>query len=581
MKPTMILAACLVVGAAAAAQEPRSAAGDAAGFDGLWSARRHFGPEIRGTLLIVRRDGELRADIAGFSVPVNGGSRLSFALPDGKGEFRGRLDQGGIVGHWIQPRTRSSGARYATPVLLRQEARDRWRGEIRPLEDRRSFFLPVTRDADGRYAAYLRNPERNLGRFIPVTRLELAGDRIRLVGRPRGGDADSALLQGAFDVGEGRLSVPINGATFDFARDRDGSSPFFARGRSGERYVYAPPVPRGDGWPVAHVEEVGISREAIEQFVQMLIDLPNDGISSHQVHSLLIARRGRLVVEEYFHGATRETPHDMRSASKSWTSVLIGAAIQAGIPIRLDTPVYQTMLGAVPSDLDPRKRAMTLEHLIGMTAGYDCDDSGDRPGDEDVMQQQTEERDWYRFTLAVPLVRAPGERIVYCSIEPNLAGGMLERIAGEPLPELFHRLVARPLGMENYHLFLQPTGEAYGGGGHHFTSRDFLKLAQLMMDGGRWQGRRITSRDWARRSTAPLRDLTPRQQYGWLWNGMRYPYGGRTVQAFFAGGNGGQIFMAIPELDLAIGFTGGNYGDPVLFTAQRVYVPEHILPAVN
>lgn len=579
MKPFAILAS-LALGAAAAAQAPQPAATTGPSLEGLWAASRHFGPEVRGTLLIFRRGIGLRADIAGFSMPVRAdGERLSFALPDGKGEFRGRRQRDEIVGHWIQPRTRSSGAHYATPVVLRREAPGRWRGEVTPFEDGRSYFLPVTHGADGRLAAYLRNPERNRGRFIPVNRLEIHGDRAHFIGRRRG--ADTVLLDGRYDAEGDRIIAQIEGVIYDFRRDEAASSPFYARGRSGARYVYAPPLPRDDGWPVGSVEEVGISRAEIERFVQLLIDLPNDSLSSHQVHSLLIARHGRLVIEEYFHGASRETPHDMRSAGKSWTAILIGAAMQAGIPIRLDTPVYQTMLGELPADLDPRKRAMTLEHLISMTAGYDCDDSGDRPGDEDVMQDQTQEPDWHRFTLAVPMVRAPGEAIVYCSIEPNLALGMLERVAGEPLPELFHRLVARPLRMENYHLFLQPTGQAYGAGGQHFTSRDFLKLAQLMMNDGRWGGRQITSREWARRSTSALRELWPGQRYGWLWNSVTYPYRGRTVRAFFAAGNGGQIFMAIPELDLAIGFTGGNYSDPVAGTATGTYVPEHILPAVN
>jgi CubicO group peptidase (beta-lactamase class C family) len=78
-----------------------------------------------------------------------------------------------------------------------------------------------------------------------------------------------------------------------------------------------------------------------------------------------------------------------------------------------------------------------------------------------------------------------------------------------------------------------------------------------------------------------LRNLTPTQTYGFLWNSVAYPYRGRTVHAFFAAGNGGQIFMGIPELDLVIGFTGGNYSDAALFIPQRVMIPEQILPAVN
>jgi CubicO group peptidase (beta-lactamase class C family) len=176
---------------------------------------------------------------------------------------------------------------------------------------------------------------------------------------------------------------------------------------------------------------------------------------------------------------------------------------------------------------------------------------------------------------------APGETIIYCSAEANLAGGVLAKVAGERLPEMFDRLVARPLQMSNYHLFLSPTGEAYGGGGHQFLPRDFLKFAQLMSNEGKWNGRQIVSREWTLKSGSALRDLSKVQQYGYLWNSVEYPYRDRKVRAIFAGGNGGQIFMAIPALDLVIGFTGGNYNDASLFVPQRVFVPKYILPAVN
>src|SRR5204862_7336968 len=106
-------------------------------------------------------------------------------------------------------------------------------------------------------------------------------------------------------------------------------------------------------------------------------------------------------------------------------------------------------------------------------------------------------------------------------------------------------------------------------------------VAQMMVNGGTWEGLRILDKDWVATSSAPLRDLTRTQQYGYLWNSMDYPYRGRTVRAFFAAGNGGQIFMGIPQLELAIAFTGGNYNDAALFIPQRVVVPEQILPAVN
>jgi CubicO group peptidase (beta-lactamase class C family) len=412
---------------------------------------------------------------------------------------------------------------------------------------------------------------------MPVTRLAVSGDEVSFIG-PRG-QAETTLVQGRYE--DGVITVPLRGGVYEFTKVTDtASSGFFPRGNPAPRYRYAPPLQLDDGWPVATVEDVGISRAAIERFVQMLIDMPMDSVTTPQIHSVLIARHGRLVVEEYFHGYHRDMPHDTRSAAKSWVATLIGAAMQAGVPIRLDTPVYETLLGTLPADLDPRKRAMTLEHLISMTAGYQCASDASPTADEDVIQESGE-RDWYRTTLNVPLISAPGEKIFYCSMEPNLAAGMLEKLAGEPLPELFDRLIARPLQMRRYHLLLQPTGEAYGGGGHQFLPRDFMKLAQLMVNDGRWGGKQILSREWVRRSSAPLRDLSRVQQYGWLWNSHEFSHGNRKVRGFFAGGNGGQVFMGVPELDLVIAFTGGNYSQAATFTSQRVFVPQYILPAVT
>ena len=201
------------------------------------------------------------------------------------------------------------------------------------------------------------------------------------------------------------------------------------------------------------------------------------------------------------------------------------------------------------------------------------------------MQDQTAEPDWFAYTLKVPLIYTPGEKLVYCSAEPNLAAGMLEKIAKEPLPDLFDRLVARPLRMSTYHLMLTPTRTAYGGGGHYFLPRDFMKLPQLMLNGGTWDGRQIVSKEWARTAVLPMRRLNNEppagQDYGYLWNSKDYSYQGRTVRGFFAGGNGGQIFMAIPDLDLVIAFVGGNYADSATRFAQRTLIPEYVLPAVR
>jgi CubicO group peptidase (beta-lactamase class C family) len=523
-------------------------------FTGLWGATLRLGPDVRGTLIIEQTPAGLFADLAGFRVPVKrDGQDFTFQLPDGKGELRN--------GHWIQPEG------YASPVRLAADGGNRWRGTVAPLAFSYTFYMPITKKPDGTYATYLRNPERNQGRFIRAQRIEFNGEDVKLFGT--GGRPDGMLSIGRY-YDDGVIRLPLRWGTYDFARVTDtATSPFYPRGKPAPRYRYTKPLQLDDGWPVGTLEDVGISRDSIERFVQYLIDMPMDSLGTLQIHSLLIARHGRLVLEEYFHGHDRDMPHDTRSASKSWTNVLIGAAMQAGVPLRIHSPVYETM--GVGTD-DPRKRAMTLEHLLTMTAGFNCDPDDTTSADEDVMDQRGV-TGWYRYTLNVPLISAPGEKIFYCSTEPNLAGGMLAKVAGEPQIVMFRRLLAEPLKLSNYYLGLRD-GDLYGGGGSRFTPRDFAKMAQLMLNQGRWGGKQILSAEWVRQSGAPLRDLGTTQQYGYLWNSQEFDYQGRKVRGVFAGGNGGQVSLEIPDLDLVITFTGGNYG-------TRGLNPQRVLAAVQ
>lgn len=557
-------------------------AAEAPDLSGLWSARLRFGPDVKGALLLLYEDGAWRADVAGFSPPVRSeDGRLAFELPDGRGSFRGRREGRLIRGQWIQERSATGGLAYATPIVLEPDGRGRWRGVIVPREDAFTYFLPLKREGSG-YSAYLRNPERNQGRFIRVSRAELEGDELRLIGRRGGQKTDSVLATGRWDGETRTIAARLRGATFDFERDGRSSSAFYPRPRGAGPYRYSVPLRLEDGWPVGGLEEAGLSRPAIEAFVQMLIDTPMDGLGASQVHSVLIARRGKLVLEEYFHGYDRDTPHDIRSAGKSMTAAMIGAAMQAGIPISEETEVYPTMLGTLPAELDPRKRSMKLRHLMTMTGGHFCDDdNGEAPGNEDRIAEQSEFPDLHGYILRLPMDRAPGEKIVYCSADALLAGGVLRKLAGEPLPELFERLIARPLSMGPYHYNLTPAGEGYTAGGAAFRPRDFLKLPQLMLNHGIWNGRRILSADWVRKSGSPMFTLYPEQQYGYFWNSVVYPWKGRKVRAIFAAGNGGQMFMAIPELELAIAFTGGNYADSAALLPGKRFIPEFILPAVQ
>lgn len=577
----------------------RAAQNSARELAGLWEAKRRFGPDIRGTLLIKQAGGVWWAEIAGKSVQAKlQGDAISFELPDGKNAFKGSFGarRGEIVGHWIQEPTVEGGAPYASPVTLTKYGRDGWRGVVMPLDSTMTFYLMVKARDDGSVGAFLVNLERNLGwQQYRVDHIEREGDTVKLFAADKNNEKGSMLAEGRYDAGQETLSIyrPLRGGSFDFRRvAANEASDFYPRSFPTAPYAYAPPPAFDDGWQTASLEEVGISRDGIQKFIQMIIDTPVDSVRAPEVHAVLIARHGKLVLEEYFHGENREKPHDTRSAAKSWTSTLVGASIKAGIPLEVSSPVYKVMNGgAFPPDLEPRKKALTVEHLLTMSSGLDCDDGDpNSPGRENFMTDESEEPDYYKFTMALKMIREPGEKAVYCSCQPNLLGGVLQRAAGKSLPTLFQELIAEPLQIKRYYMQLTPTGDAYMGGGVRFLPRDFIKLGQLLVNGGTWNGHRILTQEWSRRATSPLYEVKDNKpgalstflKYGYLWWVTDYPYKGRTVQAFFAGGNGGQVVLGIPELDLVIMLYGGNYADGrVSVETQQSYVGKYILPAVD
>ena len=554
--------------------------------EGLWEAKRRFGPDVSGPLSIVEGADGWRAEVAGERAEVRvSGDTVSFTLPDHGGSLIAYLskDRSTISGHWIQAAIVSSGNEYASPIVLKRDGSGRWTGNVVPLEDTMTMYLMIRKRPDGTLGAFLRNPERNLGRQLRVDRIESTGSEVRMVGKWNGGGAERVLGSGLLNDDGFSLFLSGRGGTFDFKKVTEGAySDFYPRGRPAGSYTYSPPPALNDGWETGTLAGAGLSQDTISGFMRAMTNLPMDSLSSQQIHAVLIARHGKLVLEEYFHGENRDDAHDTRSAAKSITSTLAGAAIHAGRGVTLASPVYAIMNGgAFPDTIDPRKRRITLEHLLSMSSGIDCDDSDDKsPGNESAITDQSEEPDYYRLILRLGTIREPGEKAVYCSINPHLAGGVLKNASGRSLPDLFSDLVARPLGIDRYYLPLTPTRDAYMGGGVRLTARSFAKIGQLYLDSGVWKGKRILDASYVKKAGTPRYAMSG-IHYGLAWWVIDYSFRGETVQGYFAGGNGGQIVLVMPKLDMVVTIYGANYQDAATFVPQRQYVPRFILPAVS
>ncbi len=556
--------------------------------DGLWASYKRFGPQVQGPLLI---DLALRrADVGGYVVNVvSRDGLISFQLPGAAGQFVGRKKEGTIQGHWIQPPPLQIGQRMASPVVFDQLDSGIWQAVIRPRASEYTLFLPVKTEPDGTITTFLRNPDRNLGLFGNVRRIEQNGRELSFIGGFFNSAEEQQIAQGSYDEETDVLTLvmpPWRGGTYDFERvTATDHSSFYAAAGDARTWRYRSPPQIDDGWTTATLENVGLDVSPIRRMIEDEILTLDDNISSHRVHGVLIARHGKLVLEEYFHGFDRNTPHDTRSASKSIISMMLGAAALKQYDIGSETSVYETLrkggLEEDPLKEDPLKEAMTLRHLLTMSSGLYCDDNdSNAPGNENILQGQTDEPNWYKYTLDLPMAEAPGQTAIYCSANSNLIGAVVSAATEKTLLELFADLIATPLEIKDYYLGLQPTGEPYFGGGAHFLPRDFMKIGQVMLNKGTWNRQRLLSEQWANDSTKVQVNIGDRG-YGYQWWINEYPYGDGTVRAFFAAGNGGQIVMGVPELDLLIAFYGGNYSDAVMFRAQNVLIPEYLLKAVR
>ena len=451
-----------------------------------------------------------------------------------------------------------------------------------PQPDTGSFFLMLRQTTTG-LAADIINPERNLGRFLGLTRLEKNGDDVVLFGSFLGRGEEGEMLSGRYERDEDVLAFryPGRGGAYDFHRVAPDSAAGFLARPDPSAPLLTPP-PRGDdGWAVALPKEVGLDKRLIESMIREHVLPAPESTHDLSIHSILIARHGKLVIEEYFHDHDREQRHDSRSASKSVVSILAATLMYNEFSLSWDSPVFSTLKSSELLESDSRRGDILLRHLMNMNTGLDCDDRDpDSAANENYLWDHADEIDFYQYTLGVDVLHKPDQHAAYCSASPNLAGAVIGAATGRSIASLIEEYLAKPLEIESYSIPHSPDGHPFMGGGIRWRARDLLKFPQLLLDGGRWHEKRLLSSEDVEMILTPAVSLDGGRDYSFLWWIEDYPYKGETVRAHFMGGNGGQIAMLIPEIDVTVVFNAGNYSDRVGFRIQEELIPNYILPAI-
>jgi len=303
------------------------------------------------------------------------------------------------------------------------------------------------------------------------------------------------------------------------------------------------PVP-GDGWEVSTPEAQGLD-------AGLLDELYTDAAELETLYSLLVVKDGFLIAEQYFNGGAIDEKTLIQSVSKSYISALVGIAMEEGCISSIDQKLIEFFPEAADDVSDPRKRGITLRHLLQMRSGYP---------DEETDAAFLEALYWGVYTPLIeefPLVNDPGADFNYSNVSYSWLAIALQRACGPDLRAFAEKNLFEPTGTEVGDWLMDRDGNYIGSGGIHVTARDAARFGLLYMSNGRYEETQIVPEQWVLDSlqtwSAGARD------YGWgfSFKDLGYGYGWWTARAgdqnfAFAWGHGGQLIVLLDELDMLI-----------------------------
>lgn len=293
-----------------------------------------------------------------------------------------------------------------------------------------------------------------------------------------------------------------------------------------------------------------------------------------KMHSFIVARQAAVLTERYYNGFESNDLHDLRSATKSILSLLLGVASYRGDLPQLDEPIAAHLRKYADRTLDPLWEQLTLRHLLTMTSGFHWK-TGVKMG-EALIHRLHQSRNWTKYIMHLPIEQHKIGTFQYCSVDSHLLSVLLTEWTGLSAAEYAGKYLFGPLGIENVSWSASPEGHSMGHIGLHLTARDMAKIGLLCLQGGVWEHERLLSAEWLTRSMTPLAPESPGYgRYGYHWwttkaNGIPFAY---------AHGHGGQQINVIPSLDAVVVFTAAS--DLNRWKNPRPLLEKFIMPALK
>ncbi len=300
-----------------------------------------------------------------------------------------------------------------------------------------------------------------------------------------------------------------------------------------------------------------------------------NGLKNHiektypDMYSMVIIRNGFLVEEEYFeYSAT--TKRNIFSCTKSITSVLIGIAIQEGYIDGINESVLDFFPNYSFTNVDDRKRNMTLYHLLTMTSGLEWDESN-YDYNNNPLYLMWESADWIQYVLDQKIIDEPGKMFNYNSGTSHVMSAIITITTNMSTLEYATSRLFIPLGIEDYNWPADPNGINKGGEGLELTPRSLAKLGQLYLDNGSWKGQQIVPEMWVYNSTRSSLNPPSNNTYGYGFQWWLHPEG-----YFSAFGYAHQRVIVVPEYQVVATFTSympNIGGDPAVELVNAFILP--------
>ena len=343
-------------------------------------------------------------------------------------------------------------------------------------------------------------------------------------------------------------------------------------------YQYEAPVKTDDGWEISSLQDEGIDPGKINE---LMLDILNGNI--REIHSVLIIKNGRLVLEDYFYGYARNQTHHLMSVTKSITSILIGIGRDQNKIPGIDRKIYEFFSSYKDISWDDQKNEIRLKHLLTMTAGLDWS-AWEYPDTDirDSTHAMTRSDDWIKFVLGRKAIDTPGKNFVYSNGLTMLLGEILRNTTSLYADKFAKEYLFDPLGISDFSWQKLPDGTIITAWGLKLKPRDMAKIGFMMLKDGKWQGRQIVSSTWVKESTKAHveEDILLGSGYGYQWWRGRTFINNKNIETFYAAGKGGQYIFVCPALDLVSVFTSKYIDNPNGEFPPQIIMVNYIIPAM-